>query len=70
MINVNELVACLARKEMSKVDGAKIVGVTPKTFYSWLSKKTMPTDKCEILIKELEIKNPCEIFFSNSLHCK
>ena len=65
MINVRELNAYLARKDLSKADGARIVGVTPKTFYSWLRKAVMPTDKAEILIKELQIDNPVEIFFDS-----
>lgn len=67
MIDVNELCACLARKGLSRADGAKIVGVSPKTFYSWLSKRSMPTDKAEILIRELNINNPIPIFFNGKL---
>ncbi len=63
MIDINELNACLARKGMSKVDGASIVGVSPKTFYSWFQKGIMPTDKAEMLIDALDIQNPTEIFF-------
>ena len=67
MINVKELNAYLARNDLTKADGARLVGVTPKTFYSWLSKAAMPTDKAEILIKELEIKDPTKIFFDGNL---
>ena len=67
MINVKELNACLAREGMSRADGAKIVGVTPKTFYEWLNRAVMPTDKAEILIHKLNIKNPVEIFFDGEL---
>lgn len=64
MINTGELCACLARKGLSKVDGAKIVGVTPKTFYAWLAQGDMPLSKAERLIQELDITNPVEIFFA------
>jgi hypothetical protein len=67
MINTNELCACLARKGLSKVDGAKIAGVSPKTFYSWLKKRSMPTDKAELLIKNLNIDDPAQIFFNGEL---
>ena len=67
MINTNELNACLARKGLSKVDGAKIVQVTPKTFYEWMNRGIMPTDKAEKLIVALDIKNPMEIFFNGKL---
>ena len=67
MINVRELTACLAREGLSKADGAKMVGVSPKTFYDWLSKGVMPTDKAEILITKLKIMNPAEIFFNGVL---
>lgn len=67
MINTNELNACLARKGLSKADGAKIVRVSPKTFYEWMSRGVMPTDKAELLITALEIRNPQEIFFNGEL---
>jgi len=67
MINTNELCACLARKGLSRAAGAKIVGVSPKTFYSWLAKRSMPTDKAELLIEKLEIDNPVPIFFDGKL---
>jgi len=67
MINVNELNACLARKGLSKSEGAKILGITPKTFYEWLDKAVMPTDKAEILIQKLDIKEPAKIFFNGEL---
>lgn len=67
MINVDELNAYLARARMSRVQAAKAVGVTPKTFYSWMTKRSMPTEKAEILIKELNIKKPSKIFFDGEL---
>lgn len=67
MINTNELNACLARKGLSKADGAKIVRVSPKTFYEWMNRGVMPTDKAEMLINALEIRNPQEIFFDGVL---
>ena len=70
MINTNELNACLARKGLSKADGAKIVQVTPKTFYEWLNKRVMPTDKAEMLINALDIENPIDIFFNGELLVK
>ena len=68
MIDVRELYACLTRRGLSKADGAKLVGVTPKTFYDWLNKRTMPTDKAEILIVALNIDDPAKIFFDGVLH--
>jgi transcriptional regulator with XRE-family HTH domain len=67
MINTNELCACLAKRGLSRADGAKIIGVSPKTFYSWLAKRTMPTDKAELLIEKLEIEDPVNIFFDGKL---
>ena len=67
MINVNELNACFARKKMSKSDGARICGVSPKTFYNWIEKRAMPTDKAEMLISALGIQNPAPIFFDGKL---
>lgn len=67
MINVNELNACFARKKLSKTDAARICGVSPKTFYNWIEKRAMPTDKAEMLISALEIHNPTLIFFDGKL---
>ena len=70
MINVNELHACFARKNLSKSECARICGVSPKTFYNWIEKRAMPTDKAEILISALGIQNPTPIFFDGKLPTK
>ena len=67
MINVNELNACIARKSLSKSDAARICGVSPKTFYNWIERQAMPTDKAELLISALDIQNPVTIFFNGEL---
>lgn len=64
MINTNELNACFARKGMTKAQVAKEIGISPKTFYIWLDKGVMPTDKVEILINLFEIESVREIFCS------
>lgn len=67
MIDVNELNVCFARKNISKSRAAEICGVSRKTFYNWLERRSMPTDKAEILISALDIKDPAAIFFDGKL---
>lgn len=62
MLQVEELDAILGRKRLSRTKAAKICGVTPKTYHSWMQKKKMPTDKAEILIRELSLDNAEYIF--------
>ncbi len=63
MLKVEELDAILGRKRLSRSKVAKICGVTPKTYHSWMQKRKMPTDKAEILIRELSLENAEYIFF-------
>ena len=66
MINVSELKGEMARQGKSNTYMAKRCGVTPKTWYSWMEKQTMPTDKAEIVVGDLELQNPALIFFASS----
>ena len=42
---------------------AHLIGITPKTFYEKMAKGVFGSDEIEIMIKELHIENPMEIFF-------
>ena len=67
MINVEELDAILGRKRISRAKAAKICGVSPKTYYDYMRKKKMPTDKAEKLIESLSIEDPTLIFFDQKI---
>ena len=65
MIDIPELRAEMARQGKSNTYMAKRCGVTPKTWYAWMEKQSMPTDKAEIVIGDLELQNPALIFFAS-----
>lgn len=63
MLNKNLLKAEWIKKGYNQSDIARILGVSPKTLSLKLKKGSLGIDEAEILIKELSIKNPIEIFF-------
>lgn len=64
MIDVDSLKAEIVRNRKTQKDVAKLIGVTPKTFYDKMSKGVFGSDEIEIMIKELNIKDPISIFFA------
>lgn len=64
MIKIDELKGFIAKKNLSQARVAEMLGITPKTFYSRMKKGVFGSNEIEILIKELDIKNPMEIFFA------
>lgn len=64
MIKVNDLKAEITRNNLTQKDVAKLIGVTPKTFYDKMSKGVFGSDEIEIMIKELKIIDPVSIFFA------
>ncbi len=64
MLNVNALKAEWVKKGLTQQDVAHMVGISPKTLSLQLKRGILGSDTIEILIKELEIKNPVEIFFA------
>ena len=63
MIKTDDLRGIIAKNGLSQTDVAKMIGVTPKTFYEKMAKGVFGSDEIEIMIKELHIENPMEIFF-------
>ena len=66
MVNTNKLRGIIAEKGLSQAKIAKILGVTPKTFYSKMSKRVFDSDEIEVIISTLQIpKEACmDIFFA------
>ena len=64
MIKVDDLRGEIARNRLTQKDVAKMIGVTPKTFYAKMEKGVFGSDEIEIMIDRLHIKNPTEIFFA------
>ena len=64
MINVNALKAEWVKKGLHQKDVAALLSIAPKTFSLQLKRGVLGSDSIEILIKELNIKNPIDIFFA------
>lgn len=67
MIDRNALKGVIVKNEMSQSDMAKILGITPKTFYGKMKRGVFDSDEMEIMIDVLKIENPIEIFFAKSV---
>lgn len=64
MINTNKLRGVIAQNGKSQVDVAEMLKITPKTFYSKMSKGVFGSDEIQIMIDRLNIENPMDIFFA------
>lgn len=67
MINTKKLKGIIVEAGMSQSEMAKLIGVTPKTFYNKMNKGVFGSDEIEIMIKELGIKKPMDVFFTNDV---
>ncbi len=67
MIDVNELKGIIAKNNKSQSDVAKMLNITPKTFYEKMKRGIFGSDEIEIMIKELNIDNPIDIFFTQKV---
>lgn len=63
MIQTNELRGIIAKNGLSQAKVARILGITPKTFYQKMKIGVFDSDEIEAMIKELNIEDPCAIFF-------
>lgn len=64
MVNTAELRGVIAKNGKTQSDVAKILNITPKTFYMRMKKGVFGSDEIQIMIDELNIENPMEIFFA------
>lgn len=64
MIKTDELRGIIAKRNKSQSDIAKAIGVSPKTFYTKMKKGVFGSDEIQIMIRDLDIDNPLEIFFA------
>lgn len=64
MLNENKLLGVFAENKKTRKDVAKMIGVSPKTFYLRMKKGVFGSDEIQIMIEELHIDNPMEIFFA------
>lgn len=66
MIDTNKLRGIIAERGMSQAEVANVLGITPKTFYSKMSKKVFDSDEIDVMVKILNIpRDKCvDIFFT------
>lgn len=64
MINTCKLKGLIAEKGYSQSDVAKLIGISPKTFYEKMSKGVFYNTEIESMIKILAISDPAAIFFA------
>lgn len=67
MIRTDELKGIIAKNGLSQVKVAKMIGITPKTFYEKMRIGVFGSDEIQIMIDKLNIKNPAEIFFAKEV---
>lgn len=63
MIKTDELRGIIAKNKLSQTDVAKMIGVTPKTFYEKMKNGVFGSDEIQIMIDKLHIEDPMPIFF-------
>lgn len=64
MILVDDLRGIIAKNGLSQSDVAKMIGVTPKTFYEKMKNGVFGSDEIQIMIDKLNIEDPVRIFFA------
>lgn len=64
MIKTNELKGAIAKNGFSQSDVARMIGVTPKTFYEKMKAGVFGSDEIQIMIDKLHIEDPMSIFFA------
>lgn len=67
MVNTNMLRGVIAQNGKTQSDVAKMIGMTPKTFYMRMKKGVFGSDEIQIMIDKLNIDNPMEIFFTKKV---
>lgn len=67
MVNVAELRGVIAKNGKTQSDIAKMLNITPKTFYMRMQKGVFGSDEIQTMIDELHIDNPMEIFFAKTV---
>lgn len=67
MVNTNKLRGIFAENKKTQTDIAKMIGVTPKTLYLKMQKGVFGSDEIQVMINELHIDNPMDVFFAKQV---
>ncbi|MCI9428415.1 MAG: DUF739 domain-containing protein [Eubacterium sp.] len=63
MVNTSELRGVIAKNGKTQSDVARMLNITPKTFYTRMQRGVFGSDEIQTMIEELHIDNPMDIFF-------
>lgn len=64
MIDTDKLRGVFVERGVKQYEVAKMLGMSPKTFYLRMKKGIFGSDEIERMIEAYDIKNPMEIFFN------
>lgn len=64
MIKTDKLLGIMAEKKVTQKAMAKRLNIAPKTFYAKMKKGVFGSDEIEIIVDELNIEQPWNIFFA------
>ena len=70
MINVNKIKGRMAEKGISGQEMAKIIGITPKTFYKKMKNGVFDSAEMETMADTLEFEDPISVFFAKEVTCQ
>lgn len=72
MVDTDALRGLIAERGLSQSDVAEKLGMTPKTFYTKMSKKVFDSDEIEAMIRMLQIpmERCTRIFFAQNVTYK
>lgn len=65
MIDTQKLKGIIVANNATQQDVAKMIGVTPKTFYEKMKKGVFGSDEIQIMIDKLNIDDPVSVFFTH-----
>lgn len=65
MINTDKLRGIFAERGLSQYQVAKMLEMSPQTFYRKMKRGVFGSDEIEKMIKNLKISNPMDIFFTD-----
>lgn len=64
MIKIEKVRGLMSEKRVTGKELAKKMNIAPKTFYAKMKKGVFGSDEIEVMMTELEIEEPMEIFFA------
>ncbi|MBP3490787.1 DUF739 domain-containing protein [bacterium] len=67
MIRTDKLLGIMAERKVTQKDMAKKLNIAPKTFYAKMKKGVFGSDEIEIMVDELSIDEPWNIFFAKKV---